>query len=702
MEPKGELSVSDPSKVKILIVDDLPEKLLVYKVILEDLGEELVTALSGTEALRQVLAGDFAVILLDVNMPDLDGFETARLIRSRKRSTHTPIIFVTAFVDEVRLAEGYAHGAVDYIQAPVVPEILRAKVKVFVDLFRMNEQIKRQAEERIALVEERSRRTAAEEANRRLRFLARAGAVIGQTLDHKITSRDILRLTVPTLADLAIIAQVEPITGQWSIVQASAGQNDEATLSDLPGLDALPTRSADALERTLQTAAPEFLASANLEEEPEAITLPLRARGHTFAALLLSRERSGGHFNSADVTMAEALASRGAVALDNARLYKDIEHADRQKNEFLSMLAHELRNPLAPIRNAVSVLRERQEQEPDALWAQDVIDRQVTHMVRLVDDLLDVSRITRGKIRLECKCIDVTQAVQSAVETSRPLIDASEHKLTVQLPDQPLYVHADEARLSQVLANLLNNAAKYTLAGGSIWITVAREEDEAVFRVRDTGTGIPQEMLPRIFDLFTQVEQALDRSQGGLGIGLTLVQRLVEMHGGSVHAASEGTGRGSEFTVRLPAVASPGILSGAPEVLVDFSRCLKRNVLVVDDNVDSAESLAKLLRMQGHSVRVAFDGPAALQEARSSRPEVVILDLGLPGISGYEVARSLRDENGGDDPLLVAVSGYGREEDYCRSREAGFNHHFTKPVNFSALLHAVSAVSDGSSALQVS
>jgi CheY-like chemotaxis protein/anti-sigma regulatory factor (Ser/Thr protein kinase) len=256
--------------------------------------------------------------------------------------------------------------------------------------------------------------------------------------------------------------------------------------------------------------------------------------------------------------------------------------------------------------------------------------------------------------------------------------------------------------LSQVLANLLNNAAKYTPAGGNIGLTVTRERDDAVFRVRDSGTGIPQEMLPRIFDLFTQVEQSLDRSQGGLGIGLTLVQRLVEMHGGSVHAASDGPGRGSEFTVRLPAVAAPGPAQESPDTFGELGGMPKRSILVVDDNVDAADSLARLLRLQGHTVRIAFDGHTALQEARSSHPNVIILDLGLPGISGYDIARKLRCENSGEDPLIIAVSGYGREEDQRRSREAGFNHHFTKPVDFATLLRAVSAVSDGSSTLQVS
>jgi CheY-like chemotaxis protein/two-component sensor histidine kinase len=382
-------------------------------------------------------------------------------------------------------------------------------------------------------------------------------------------------------------------------------------------------------------------------------------------------------------------------------LYKDIEHADHQKNEFLSMLAHELRNPLAPIRNAVYVLRERQNQCPEVQWAQDVIERQVSNMVRLVDDLLDVSRITRGKIRLECQPLDVATAVHNALETSRPLIDASKHRLTIELPDEPLYVLADEARLSQVLANLLNNAAKYTPHEGNIWLTATRGGNNVVVRIRDTGTGISSDMLPRVFELFTQAEQSIDRSQGGLGIGLTLVQRLVEMHGGSVHAASAGAGHGSEFTVQLPAIEAPNLLGKSPHVLKNSGQPSQRRMLVVDDNVDSAETLARLLRLQGHHVNVAYDGPSALDDTRSKQPEVVILDLGLPGMSGFDVARAIRSEFGEEEPLLIAVSGYGRDEDHHRSRESGFDQHFTKPVNFSALLSFVDEAFKGPSSAQL-
>jgi signal transduction histidine kinase len=694
-----------PDKTKILIVDDLPEKLLVYRVILEELGQELVTARSGSEALKQVLAHDFAVILLDVNMPDMDGFETAALIRGRKRSAHTPIIFVTAFADEVRAAEGYAHGAVDYILAPIVPEVLRAKVQVFVDLFLMTARARRQAEEEIILAEERSRRAAAEDSNRRLSFLAKAGAVLGHSLDYEVTARDVVRLSVPVLADFALIARPDA-KGSWSVIE-SADEGGELGINASRGLEALPPNWSAAIERTLVASSLESLVVQPLsdrESSPETIVLPLRARGRTFATLLLSRSRIGLGYAPADISMAEALASRAAIALDNADLYREVEQADRQKNEFLSMLAHELRNPLAPIRNAVAVLRLHEEHNHEASWAQDVIDRQVSHLVRLVDDLLDVSRITRGKIRLELEQLDVASIVTSAVETSRPLIEAGAHHLTVELPDEPLWINADQARLSQVLANLLNNAAKYTPSGGSIWLSARREGSDAVFSIRDTGIGIPPEMLAKVFELFTQVDRSLDRSQGGLGIGLTLVQRLVEMHGGVVQATSGGAGVGSEFTVRLPAVAveqAPAYSNGNGQQ--EATRPSQLRVLVVDDNVDAADSLAMLLRIAGHHVRIAYDGPGGVEAARSFQPQAVVLDLGLPGIDGYEVARRLRMDAQTCDVLLLALSGYGREEDQRRTAEAGFDHHFIKPVDFAALTTLLAKASNnGKSELQAS
>jgi signal transduction histidine kinase len=661
--------MSDDFKTNILVVDDLPDKLLAYRSILEELGQNLITVGSGEEALKEVLQRDFAVMLIDVNMPPgMSGLETAALIRKRKRSALTPIIFLTAFADEVRVVEGYAHGAVDYILTPVVPEILRAKVRVFVDLYRMTQQVKRQAEERVALAEERTKRAAAEEANRRLAFLTRAGAVLGQSLDYDVTARDVARLPVPYLADAAAVALPNRDGWRAVVVRAAAGG---PALEDGADRGALPEDWASGIDRVL--------AGEGLGETGPLAVLPLRARGSTLGALVLSREKSGRAFDATDLTVAEALASRAASALENARLYKDVETADRQKNEFLSMLAHELRNPLAPIRNAAEVLRLSGVDHPRVRWARDIIDRQVAHLVRLVDDLLDVSRITKGKIRLQTEDVDLAAVVAQAVEASRPLIDARGHRLEVSLPPGPLVVSGDPARLTQVLTNLLNNAAKYTDAGGRIWLSLAREDGRAAVRVRDNGIGIPPDMLSTVFDLFTQLDGSLERSQGGLGIGLTLVRRLVEMHGGRVEVRSDGPGCGSEFAVWLPAGAAAAAAAPAPAAAGLAPARLR--IVIADDNEDGAESLAGLLRLDGHEVFTVHDGEAAVEGVFRHRPDVAIVDIGMPRLNGYEVARRLRASPDACPAVLLALSGYGQEQDHQQTREAGFDHHFVKPID---------------------
>jgi signal transduction histidine kinase len=690
--------MSRNDKIKILLVDDRPENLLAYRAILGELDLELTFADCGEEALKSVLTNDFAVILLDVNMPGMDGFETAAFIRGRKHSSHTPIIFVTAFPDEVHAARGYAHGAVDYLQTPIVPEVLRAKVRVFVELFRMTEQIKRQGEERLAFDQERVRRAAAEEANSRLRFLAQVTEVVGRSLDYAATARDLVRLTVPTLGEHAVVARWDELGPCWQIVQAIA-TGDEVSVAELASLDPLPSEIAAAIRQSQSTQAHSTQAqsaqasgldrpsdSALGASDPRLILLPLAGQKSTFAVLGIKRGSAAPPFSADDRTLIEALGSRAAMALENANLYKDLERADRQKNEFLSMLAHELRNPLAPIRTAVDVLRLKGDGQPEIEWAREIINRQTKHLVRLVDDLLDVSRITGGKIRLDLEVLNAASVVAAAVETSRPLIEESGHQMTVSLPEEPVWVRCDRVRLAQVLSNLLNNAAKYTQRGGLIALTVERSGGEAVFRVADNGIGISAEMLPKVFELFTQVERSLDRSQGGLGVGLTVVKRLVEMHGGRVEAASSGAGGGSEFTVRLPAIESPP----DPEAVADAplenrSPAAPLRVLVVDDNADAADSLAWLLRHGDHEVRTAHDGRQAVEVAHEFRPQAVVLDLGLPEIDGYEVARRLRQHADTRGALLVALSGYGQQEHRRRSSEAGFDYHFVKPLDFGGL-----------------
>jgi PAS domain S-box-containing protein len=369
---------------------------------------------------------------------------------------------------------------------------------------------------------------------------------------------------------------------------------------------------------------------------------------------------------------------------ERKRAEEALKDADRRKDEFLAMLAHELRNPLAPISNALHLVRLHGADPQQAL---EMIERQVEHMVRLVDDLLDVSRITRGKIELRRERVDLAAVAVRAVEGSRPLIDARRHRLEMRLPDGPLPVDGDPMRLAQVVWNLLNNAAKYTPEGGRIALTVEAAGGEAVVRVRDTGMGIPADMLARVFDLFTQVDRTLDRAEGGLGIGLTLVRRLTEMHGGTVAAHSAGPGQGSEFVVRLPLAAgapAEAPVAGAPAVPPGPAP-RGRRILLVDDNRDSADSLAMLLQLLGHDVRTAYDGRQALVVAGAYQPDLVLLDIGLPGLNGYEVAAQLRAMFGTGRMVLVALTGYGSQEDRRQTREAGFDDHLVKPVDLDAL-----------------
>jgi len=356
---------------------------------------------------------------------------------------------------------------------------------------------------------------------------------------------------------------------------------------------------------------------------------------------------------------------------------------NRRKDEFLAMLSHELRNPLSPILNAVHLLRLQGGENLIQQEARSVIERQVGQLTRLVADLLEVSRISTGRVRLEPYRVDMRNVVERAAESARPLIVRLHHDLSVSLPAGPIWVHADSTRLEQVVVNLLNNAAKYTEPGGRISLDARQDGDEMVLRLRDTGVGIAPELLPHIFDLFTQADRSLDRAQGGLGIGLSLVKHLVEMHRGTVEARSGGLGRGSEFTVRLPILLSPASKpEEAPEPPTASPAKEGMRVLVVDDNTDSADILAKLLEMSDHDVRTAYTGPAALEAAAAYAPDVVLLDIGLPGINGYEVARRLRLLPGLKAITIIAMTGYGQDADRQLAREAGFDSHLTKPVDF--------------------
>jgi signal transduction histidine kinase len=363
-----------------------------------------------------------------------------------------------------------------------------------------------------------------------------------------------------------------------------------------------------------------------------------------------------------------------------------VREADRRKSEFLATLAHELRNPLAPIRNGLQIIRLANHDEDAVQEARAMMERQVAHMVRLIDDLLDLSRITNGKIELRKERIELAAAVQDAVEAIHPCMEASGHELTINVPTRPVYVDGDRTRLAQIFANLLNNSAKFTERGGRVQLTVDVQGSDVVVSVKDNGIGIPADMLPRIFNMFTQVDRSLDRSQGGLGIGLSLVRGLVEMHGGRVEAHSAGVGAGSEFTVRLPVMLSQVRRSGNKDRESDeINAGSVRRILIVDDYEDSAICLGLMLKIMGHETLTAHDGLEAVQAAATFRPDVMLLDIGLPKLNGYEVCRRIREQPWGERMVLIALSGWGQEEDKLRSKEAGFNFHMVKPVDPAAL-----------------
>ncbi|HSQ20914.1 MAG TPA: PAS domain S-box protein [Blastocatellia bacterium] len=393
-------------------------------------------------------------------------------------------------------------------------------------------------------------------------------------------------------------------------------------------------------------------------------------------------------------TVSQDVTERKRLADDLMRLAADLSEADRRKNEFIATLAHELRNPLAPVSNMLEVLKRADGDSETLRRARDTMERQLGQMVRLVDDLLDLNRISRDRLELRQSDVQLSSVIRQAVEVARPLIDSASHDLRVDLPEKPIYLHADPARLAQVFGNLLNNACRYTKPGGTIWLSAKRMDSEVLVTVKDTGIGITQGNLKRIFDMFTQVEQSPERSQGGLGIGLTLVKRLVEMHGGSVEAKSAGEGQGSEFVVRLPVLSetqeppSPGSIL-APEPAATH------RILIVDDNTDNAESLAMLLGITGNETYIAHDGIEAIEAAEKHRPEVVLLDIGLPKLSGHDVCRHIREQPWGKDIVVIALTGWGQEEDRRKSEEAGFNGHLVKPVDYDELLELLSSLTIG-------
>jgi signal transduction histidine kinase len=511
--------------VYFLLVDDLEENLLSLEGLLRREGLVLLKARSGTEALELLLRYDVALAILDVQMPEIDGYELAELMRGTERTRRVPIIFVGA-ADRERRFRGYEMGAVDFLNKPIEPDILRSKASVFFELYRQRHQI--------------------------------------------------------------------------------AAQRDE------------------------------------LKAYAEALT-----------------------------------------------------EADRHKDKFLATLAHELRNPLSPIRNGLDILR-ASPTAPNAEEIRDMMDRQLSHLVRLVDDLLDVSRVSQGKVELRKERIALSELLKTAIEASNPLISAGRHELMLDVPEAEVWLDADLTRLSQVVSNLLNNAAKYTPEGGRIVLSARRDGDEVLINVSDNGIGIPSEMLPRIFDLFTQVRDNLDRSRGGLGIGLALVKQLVELHGGSIAAESAGPGKGSAFRLRLPTAEAAPAAVGAAESPSALSRQEARlKVLVVDDNFDVAQTMGWMIEAIGHDYRLVHDSKRAVQAAREYRPDAILLDINMPGMDGYAVCRALREQALFDDTVIIAQTGWGKTQDRAFTGESGFDGQLAKPVNMDRLEQVLNGILSG-------
>jgi signal transduction histidine kinase len=515
--------------------------------------------------------------------------------------------------------------------------------------------------------------------------------------------QEVSRLLVPRFADACLVSLQSGEGQPERHEMAWATSDPEHPMLNGSILEIEDVQLRDAIARVRSTGRPESIERDVAGPEASRIMLPrgltahsvllapLLVRGRTLGVLTLGMELPSRQFDVDTHAMVAELATRAATAVDNALLFRKIQDEDQRKNEFLAMLAHELRNPLAPISNAVHIMRVSGDEPEKIAWARDIIARQLKQLVRLVDDLLDVSRITRGKIELKIGVVNVQQVVAAAIETSKPNVDGHRHALSVQLPAETLHVHGDCARVSQILSNLINNAAKYTPRGGRISVSAGREEDAVAFRVRDSGVGIPPEYLATIFDPFTQVDRSLARSNGGLGIGLTLVRRLVEMQNGTVVARSEGRNRGSEFIVRLPLavdVASDADASASREPPSPAGL----RVLVVDDNHDVADSTASVMRMNGCEVHVAYDGKAAIESVQRLKPDAVLLDIGLPTFDGYLVAEHIRAQPNNEGTMLVAVSGYGQEQDRARSKSVGFDYHVVKPIDPAALASLIGSL----------
>jgi signal transduction histidine kinase len=691
------MSQSD-GRASILIVDDKPEKLLSLEAVLEDLGQRIVCASSGREALRHLLAEEFAVILLDVNMPDMDGFEAASVIRQRPSLQHVPIIFITAFGDDIHMARGYSLGAVDYIHTPVVPEILRSKVSVFVDLYQKTAQVRRQTETLRRQATQLQKLAAASMA-------INSAVAIEQMLQTVAESaRDILgseQCLATFLVDAGAACRRARSGASFSN-RYSAWRDRDIDLEACASLVIAQAPGATRLSDSELREHPDWDLLRSLDIPPirgGLLAAPLTDCNGKNAGLVLLFDRVGPKFTSEDEALLTQLAQIASIAIQNAIFARERE-ANRLKDEFLATLSHELRTPLNAIVGWTQLLR--MEKLPDEMaHGLDVIDRNVKAQTKLIEDLLDVSRIITGKMRLSVRETALAPVVQAAVDAIRPAADAKGIHLTLDIASD-VRAAADPDRLQQVVWNLLSNAVKFTPASGQIHVSLEKMDSRAVIRVADTGQGIDQEFLRFVFDRFRQADSATTRSHGGLGIGLNIVRHIIELHGGTVAAQSPGLGKGSTFTVTLPTTVpfTSAPRPSAPEVSrtlnvaprIDNAASLNgKRVLLVDDERDARELACEVLRRAGANVVSASSVREALDAFSRAVPDVLVSDLAMPEEDGFSLIQTLRQlpsERGGQTPA-IALTAYAREEDRVRSLAAGFQVHLSKPIEPRQLVGAV-------------
>jgi signal transduction histidine kinase/DNA-binding response OmpR family regulator len=705
-------------QVRVLAVDDDENNLRAIAALLAEVPAQLVLARSGEEALRCLLRDDYAVILLDIRMPGLDGFETAALIRERARSRRTPIIFLTAHArSDGEMLRGYRLGAVDFLTKPVLPEeVLRDKVTWFVTAQRAALLLERERA-RTKAAELRAHQRQVEEAKRRgeaeaLRSEMERQRALSQRLE---LARQRLSVLSSIASELVLSPRpLEVLPRQLHALSSHlglevhllhvAGERGALALRYHAGV---PEPLLEALERVPRAEQPCFAAA---ERRMPLVVEDMERAGEGFGALrllglaaaachpLVAEDRLVGVLSFGtrsrraldrdELDVLAATADQVAMALERARLIEelrlradDLARADRRKDEFLAMLAHELRNPLAPILSGVEILGQEGASEAARARALDAAGRQVRHLARLVDDLVDVSRIRSGKIELRRERVDLARVVQDAVTAVERLLREQGQELVVELPDERVVLDCDPVRLTQAVENLLHNSAKYTDPHGHVRLAARRSGAEVVLRVEDDGIGIPPELLPRVFDVFVQAKQPPSRARGGLGLGLALVRSLVELHGGTVRAESSGPGKGSAFEVRLPALASAEATPPAEPRARSNGHRAQLRIAIIEDNPDIRETLRELLELGGHEVVEAEDGVRGIELVLARQPHVAFVDIGLPGLDGYEVASRVRDRG----TRLVALTGYGGAEHQNRAAGAGFDAHLVKPVDLAAL-----------------